>query len=109
MGNRTSSFKTIIDRTLAGSGCGQIAYILNNRATLDEPMWRGGLSIAKFCSDGEKAAHFISKGHPDYSEAATENKLDLIKGPYRCETFDKNNSGICARCPHMGNIGSPIL
>jgi hypothetical protein len=108
MGNRTSSFKTIIDRTLAGSGCGQIAYILNNRATLDEPMWRGGLSIAKFCSDGEKAAHFISKGHPDYSEAATENKLDLIKGPYRCETFDKNNSGICARCPHMGNIGSPI-
>lgn len=34
--------------------------------------------------------------------------MDLIKGPYRCTTFDENEGGICPDCPHWGKISSPI-
>ena len=35
--------------------------------------------------------------------------MDLIKGPYRCTTFDENEGGICTECPHWGKVKSPII
>lgn len=107
-GNITSRFKTILDKTSRGVGCEQLKIIIKEQESLSEPMWRAGLSIAKFCVDVDKAAHLISHKHPDYTPSATQKKLDLIKGPYKCETFNEYNPDICANCPHNGNIGSPI-
>jgi len=108
LANRESVFKTIMQKTAEGKGCAQLAYIFKNRAELPEPMWRAGLSIAKFCSDGLKAAHKISSGHPEYDPAETEAKMDRIKGPYLCTRFDEYNPGGCEGCPHFGKIKSPI-
>ena len=108
MGNYESSFKDIMQRTIAGDGCEQLRTIITQQETCSEPLWRAGLSIAKFCSDGQKAAHRISCRHPDYSEDETNQKLDQIKGPYRCETFDSENPDVCTGCPHWGKVGSPI-
>jgi len=109
MGNKQARFKTILDKTIAGTGCEQLKYIMVNQDKADEPMWRAGLSIAQHCVDRDKAIHFISKQHPDYSAPATEKKAAQIKGPYTCETFDNFSPGICNNCPHHGKIKSPIV
>lgn len=106
MQNNQASFKTIVEKTLEGKGCAQIDYILRNRSTLEEPMWRAGLSIGQCCNDRDTAIHIISKGHPGYSFDATELKADETKGPYTCETFKKLNPNACAGCPLK--LTSPI-
>ena len=108
LGNRKSVFKDIVLKTHAGSGCGQIKNILANQGDISEPLWRAGLSIAKFCEDSTKAARKISKNHPEYDAQDTLKKMDLIKGPYLCDTFDEFNPGVCCECSNRGKVKSPI-
>ena len=109
MGNRQSRFQTIWLKTQNGEGCAQIKHAVDNQDTLEEPLWRGALSIAAFCVDSDTAIHEISKDHPSYSPQETEAKVRLIKGPYTCEVIDKNHPGICPSCPHWQQIKSPIV
>mgnify|MGYP003639555462 FL=1 len=108
LGNKKNTFKDIVLKTRAGNGCEQIKNVLVNQQDISEPLWRAGLSIAKFCEDGQKAAHLMSKNHPEYNTADTIKKMDLIKGPYLCDTFDEFSPGICSECPNRGKIKSPI-
>lgn len=107
--NTENRFIDILQKTLSGVGCEQLRQIAEDQANCDEPMWRAGLSIAKFCVDGDKAAHTISRKHPDYTVEGTQKKIDPIKGPYTCNTFDESKTGICTECPNWGKIKSPIL
>lgn len=107
--NSENVFKTIINKTMAGKGCKQLEYIATKQHEVSEPLWRAGLSIAKFCVDGDKAADKISNKHPDYNEAEMRKKLDEIKGPYTCARFDELNEGVCRDCPLWGEIKSPIV
>ena len=66
------------------------------------------MSIAKFCSDSDKAIHKLSERHPNYSIAETVEKVNLIKGPYLCNKFDEFNPKICKKCKHWKKIKSPI-
>lgn len=106
MGNSQSRFKSILVKSLEGTGCAQLAYIFNNQATLEEPMWRAGLSIAQVCVDRDKAIHVLSNQHPEYSPEATERKANETKGPYTCETFKKLKPALCEGCPHK--FTSPV-
>ena len=108
MGSYVSKFKRILLKTSTGVGCQQLGYIVLNQTTIDEPLWRAGLSIANYCADRTKAIHLISKGHADYTPEDTERKAALTKGPYTCETFGKLNPGGCEGCPNKGVIRSPI-
>ena len=108
LGNRKTVFKDIVLRTREGSGCAQLQNIITNQGEISEPLWRAGLSIAKFCEDSVKAASVISRGHPEYNAADTLKKMELIKGPYLCSTFDEFSPGICSECPNFGKIKSPI-
>lgn len=110
LGNYRNVFKTIMMKTEAGRGCAQLKFIIDEQESIPEPMWRGGLSIAKFCVDGEEAAHEISNRHPNYTPEETDHKLEQIKGPYTCETFEKLNPGsLCSECPNKNKIKSPIV
>jgi hypothetical protein len=109
LSNKESVFADIIKKTKAGKGCAQIKNIIKNQQSISEPLWRAGLSIAKFCIDGEQAIHVVSRHHPDYSEEETKKKTDAIKGPYLCNTFDEYNTDVCNECPHWGKIKSPII
>ena len=108
-GNKQGKFKNLVLKTGKGVGCEQMKIIITDQANIDEPLWRAGLSIAKHCVDSEKAAKLISENYPDYDEDETFNKLDLIKGPYLCSTFNEYNPDICTNCPHWGKIKSPIV
>lgn len=106
IGASQSRFKTILIKSVEGKGCAQIANIYDNQATIEEPLWRAGLSIAQQCIDRDKAIHVISKGYPGYSFENTEKKANETKGPYTCETFKKLNAAGCEGCQQK--ITSPI-
>jgi len=73
--NSTSSFRKILTRGAAGTGCAQLNHCVENQATLEEPLWRGVLSVAQCCTDADKAIHFVSNQHPEYDPSFTEKKL----------------------------------
>jgi hypothetical protein len=106
MGNTQARFKTIMLKSVEGTGCAQILHIYDNQDNIEEPLWRAGLSIAQHCVDGNKGIHVLSRKHPDYSEQETERKALETRGPYTCATFKKLNPKTCEGCPH--NFTSPI-
>lgn len=108
IGNRVSKFGNIMLKSKEGKGCAQLINIYLNQATLEEPLWRAGLSIAQCCEDRDSAIHRISNKHPGYDPSATEEKASETKGPYTCATFEKLNPAGCAECPHKGKVTSPI-
>jgi len=107
--NRQSRFRTIMMKTTEGVGCAQLEHIALNQESIEEPLWRAGLSIAAHCVDADEAIHIISRNHPEYSADQTERKARSTKGPYTCATFEKLNPTACKECPHKGEISSPIL
>jgi Domain of unknown function (DUF927) len=105
----SKSFAKIIRRSVKNDGCEQLLDCYTSRDTLSEARWFDALSVAKFCSDRDSAIHMLSEGHPDYDPAKTEQKIAHIEGPHNCATFERNNPGLCAQCPHFGNIKNPIM
>jgi hypothetical protein len=109
------SFKTDIqeisqanfDRILE-AGCKQIDFYREN-ATQDgmEPLWRGVISIAKYCVNGEVKAREMSALHP-YDEDRLQKKWHEIKGPYSCDAFGKTTPGLCNSCQYRGKITNPL-
>lgn len=108
IGARTSKFKKIARRSLKGNGCNALRYIIENQETVEEPLWRAGLSVAWACEDADEAIHLMSKKYSGYSAEETLNKAKLTKGPYTCETIEGLMPGLCDGCPHRGKISSPI-
>lgn len=108
MGNKISRFKTIMLKTMDGKGCAQLAQIATEQDSIEEPLWRAGLSVAHACVDADEAIHKISRLHPDYDPTTTERKANQTKGPYTCQTFEKLNPQACEGCQHKGKISSPI-
>ena len=107
--DKESVFLDIVNKTKAGKGCGQLKNIIKNQQEISEPLWRAGLSIAKYCVDGKEATHIVSRHHSDYTPEDTNRKVEAIKGPYLCNTFDEYSPDICTSCPHWGKIKSPIV
>jgi hypothetical protein len=105
--NLLSNYVTNFSNIMKAKSCTQLTYAYENQHTLEEPLWRAALSIAKFCEDGDTAIHKMSSRHPGYSKSATERKIVDIKGPYTCAKFEEINPGGCKECPNKG-INSPI-
>jgi hypothetical protein len=107
--NFQSKFKTIAIKSLKGEGCAQIANIITNAATLDEPLWYAGLSIAQHCSDRDEAIHKMSEDHPEYTKQGTERKANQTQDkPQSCITFNNMNPGLCDSCQHFNKITNPL-
>lgn len=104
----SSSFARIMRRSTQGDGCQQLKDCFDNQDTLAEPRWFNALSIAKHCSDSDTAIHKMSNKHPDYDPGTTEQKIQHIKDPHTCATFERNNPTGCEGCPFKGKIKSPI-
>ena len=112
MKNKVKKFKTIMIKSVNGTGCNQLLHCYENQEFLEEPFWRSALSIAAFCIDKDKAVYKLSSRYPNYDPIETEKKVDyLIKtgGPHHCTTFEKHNPGGCDECPHKGKLKSPIM
>ena len=102
-----SEFAKIVRLSVKGNGCAQMAHAVTNAATLEEPLWRGVLSVAVRCVDGGTAIHKVSQAHPGYSPSATERKASETKGPYTCDWYRTNYPAHCKGCKQQ--ISSPIV
>lgn len=107
--NSVTMFKNILVKTKHGTGCAQLRnYVENASDDGMEPIWRGVLSWAKVCDDGEKAAVWLSDLHP-YPHERMHQKLAEIKGPYSCAAMDDMSPGICRECKHWGKVTNPLI
>jgi hypothetical protein len=107
--NYETVFQDIAEKSLSDQGCAQIKNILTNAATLEEPLWYAGLSIARHCTDWETAIHLMSEDHPEYSHDHTLKKANQAHGkPFSCEKFNDLNPGGCDGCPFRGRITNPL-
>jgi hypothetical protein len=100
-------FKDIAVKSLQGEGCNQIKDIILNQATIEEPLWRAGLSVAIRCTDGDTAIHAMSNKHPEYSEEKTEGKARetlTAKWAYGCNKFAELNPSGCEGCQFRGRF-----
>ena len=84
MGNKVKRFKTIMMRSINGTGCAQLLHCYENQQSIEYDLWRSALSIAKFCVDKESAIHKMSENHPDYDPIETARKAEDIAGPHLC-------------------------
>ncbi|MFN3551984.1 MAG: DUF3987 domain-containing protein [Novosphingobium meiothermophilum] len=75
-----------------------------------EEEWRACLGVLRHTVQGEALCHEWSKGHPDYSRAETQAKLDRLRayGPTLCKTLGTCKPQVCAACPFRGFTKSPI-
>jgi hypothetical protein len=106
--NFPKTFEILADKSLNGTGCAQIAHILIDAQTIEEPLWWAGLSIAKFCDDGATAIHKMSEDYTGYNYENTEEKASRFPAPRTCEWFLDNYPKRCEGCQHKGKITSPI-
>ena len=101
-----------VDPKAIVSSCKQMKKFCLSQGNVPEPYWRAALSVIRFFPDARKHAHRLSAGHPDYTAADTDAKLDDLEskdvGPYLCETFESCNPNGCDGCEHRGEIKSPI-
>lgn len=96
---------------VVASKCKQIANAIKDPKKVDEPLWYALLGVAAYTTSPEDTAQQWSKGHPDYSEAATADKLkqwrENATGPTTCARFAALNPTGCNGCPYKGRVNTP--
>ncbi len=79
------------------------------QAQVAEPLWRLMLGVTKFTREGESAAHWISRQHPEYDPEATTAKFEAYRAdPPTCDTI-ASLCNACSSCPHRGKIHTPMV
>lgn len=92
------------------AGCPQLAFVLEKRGDVSEPLWRAALSVTRLFEP--PMIEEFSDGHPEYEEGKTADKLAGLEGggPFLCTTFEQEERpDLCKTCPHYGKISSPIV
>jgi P4 family phage/plasmid primase-like protien len=92
-------------------GCEFLKACKAEPQSIPEHLWYAMLSITARLPDGVKLSHEMSSGHPKYTHAETENKVEQAlasSGPRTCANINKH-WGKCSTCPHFEKIKSPIL
>ena len=101
-------FSDIVVKSLTEQGCAQIKHIVIDQATVEEPLWRAGLSVAVRCIDGAEAIHAMSNKHPGYTSENTEAKANATlnaEWAYGCDKFEQLAPERCQGCPLKGRLG----
>lgn len=94
--------------------CEQVRALRDQNGNIPEPLWYAIAGVLAYCTDGEQAFHNWSSGHPNYTEAEAQNKLEQWKANGSVTSCAKLNAdgiqGACARCPHFGGqFKNPVV
>lgn len=93
--------------------CPQLRWQATHAGEVSEPQWYDMVGCLRHAERGAEAVHLLSKGHPDYDQATTEQKiLQHIEGdfgPTLCATFESHRPGGCATCLHRGKVKTPLV
>jgi putative DNA primase/helicase len=97
--------------TEAFTQCGFLSWARDNPSKVNEPQWYACASVVGRFKDGRAKFHAMSKKHPDYTAAKTDEKLEQAlqaSGPRTCEAIDTLWDG-CKACPLYQKIKSPVV
>ena len=89
--------------------CEHMREFEDSQGNIPEPHWYIGLGTIAFCEDGRDTCHKWSSGHPNYTEADTEAKIDQWEAkswPPNCAKINATVGGdACDRCQfkHLGS------
>lgn len=93
--------------------CQQLSWQAGNPDAVSEPQWYDMVGCLRHAERGSAAVHLMSKGHTQYSQSATDAKIQQHVsgdyGPTLCQTFEDHRPGGCAGCPHAGKIKTPLV
>ncbi len=94
--------------------CPWVQHCVDDAASLPEPEWYSLLTLLTFCQDGLAHAQDWSKGHPEYSEAATLSKFRHANdspGPFTCSGIREklNGAEYCSGCKYGDRIRTPMM
>jgi hypothetical protein len=105
-----------VDVMLVAANCKQIAALVSSGgdtdaagATVQEPMWRASMGIAKYAIDVETAIDLLAGGHPDFDPDTSMAKVLGWKGtgPTTCAEFEKHCASGCDGCPYRHKVKTP--
>lgn len=93
--------------------CAQLRRIRDLNGDLREPEWYGAMGAVQFAMGGREACHALSKGHPLYTPAYVDDKIDQWKwGPIKCFKLNLEcgpvNNHLCTTCPHVAKDMGPL-
>lgn len=81
----------------------------------DNHLWNLTTLLSVFTAEGEKAAHWMAKGHKDYQPQTTSTlyarkviERERGTGWPRCSTIKNAGSVACATCPHFAKNQYPF-
>lgn len=93
-------------------GCKQMAEVFQKKGDVSEPHWYAALQVARHFTNGNRIAHAMSEGHPEYDYTKTEAKLNQLEqgdyGPTTCGRFSDANPQGCRGCEYEGRAVSPV-
>lgn len=97
--------------TVVATKCKQIAWAVENQATIEEPFWYNIMGVAAYCQNPEATAMAWSENHPKYNPTETVRKMHHWKssttGPTLCDKFQRDRPKGCDNCVYRGKIGTP--
>lgn len=114
-GNMDKYADVAVDFKRLMGACAQAQYATLNQAATPEPIWYALLQLVRFTTNPMKAAHLISREHPTYSKAETEQRMQRLiaggYGPTACARFQdpltNPQAGLCTQCSANGSISTP--
>lgn len=85
-------------------------------ARLGQPLWNLATLSATFFPNGEKLAHALASGHPEYTQESTQalydrkvkEKADKKLGWPQCRTIQGAGATQCNTCPFLAARKSPL-
>lgn len=102
-GGRIRDFNVLVSRSVddrGGRGCEQVRAAIENPSAVEYDVWRGILSLAMNCEDGERHALKVFRRSDKFDEQYTRNKMaELVDRPFRCVKFHELNPDLCDACP----------
>lgn len=90
--------------------CGVIALMRDTKGNVDQPTWFHSLGVLAFTEEADAICHEWSSGHPHYSPAETDTKIEQVRKfrPTSCAKLSDYQPAICGACPHNGKIKTPL-
>lgn len=99
------------DGKAAFENCLFLQHVEKDAARLPEPEWYAAASIIGRFENGKERFHEVSRTHPGYRHAETEEKLKQAmesSGPRTCSNINALWGG-CKDCPLYEKIKSPVV
>jgi hypothetical protein len=89
---------------------------ITHGAGYEQGLWMLDVLACTFVEDGQKLAHYLSKGYKTYDPGETDKMYDRKEADRKiiglgwpsCKAFEDAGCKSCAACVHRGKIKSPL-